>query len=72
MFNLTIFGIHRVTNHTRVHLEGSSGGKVQNPKEQSNKVLTQHLEMQLIALLIALIIKFILAELKMVIQHIEN
>lgn len=28
--------------------------------------------MQLIALLIALIIKFILAELKMVIQHIEN
>lgn len=69
MFNSAIFGIHGAANHTRVHLEGSSGEKVQNPKEQLGQVFTYHLEPQLIVLLIALIINFTLAELKMLIQR---
>lgn len=72
MFNSAIFSIHGMDSHTRVHLEGSSGEIVQNPKELPGQVFPQHFETQLIVFLIALIIKFTLAELKMVMQHIAN
>lgn len=72
MFNSTIFSIHGMDSYTRVHLERSSGEKVQNPKELLGQVSTWHLKTQLIVFLIALIIKFTLAELKMVMQHIAH
>lgn len=72
MFNSSIFSIHGMDSHTRVHLEGSSGEEVRNPKELPGQVSTQHLETQLIVFLIALIIKFTLAELKREMQHKDN
>lgn len=72
MFNSAMFSIHGMDSHTRVHLEGPSGKKVQNPKELAGQVSTKHLETQLIVFLIALIIKFTLAELELVMQHLAN
>lgn len=64
MFNSAIFSIHGMDGHTRVHLEGSSGGKVQNPKELPGQVFTQHFGNTTDCLLITLIIEFTFARIE--------
>lgn len=72
MLNPDVVSIRGTASRTRVHLGGSTGEK--GPESQSAagpKFYIYYLETQLIVFLIALIIWFTLAKLKMVMQRME-